>query len=318
MNEKKLIEKFNLTVSGYADFVGRETEVISEIVASAPTLKNLVPMTGIKANSSTDLNILSTDVTWTSGDCVATETGDNTVLKPRLISVKRLSDRELICLDKLDAKVPQLQAAGAMNDSLSFSDALINLKVAKNAKALEKLAWGGSLTGGTGNLALADGYCEIAKGETGSLAYYSTMTAQTKATIIDTIQTKVLDKRTDEMFENGATIYMSNAYASFLSQALIDKNLFHFGQVAENADGTMSFVYPGTNVKIVGTYGLNASSNLFCTIDGNLRFGTDMESDRETVEVFYDKYHKQLVSDIVFAAGFQYELASQVIFISKV
>jgi hypothetical protein len=317
MTEKKLITKFNLDVSGYADFEGREKEVISEIVASAPTLKDLVPMTGIKANSSTDLNILSTDVTWTSGDCIATETGDNTVLKPRNISVKRLSDRELICLDKLDAKVPQLQSAGAMNDSLSFSEALINLKVAKNAKSLEKLAWAGSLTGGTGNLALSDGYCEIAKGETADLAYYSTMTAQTKATIIDTIQTKVLDKRTEEMFENGMTIYMSSAYASLLSQALIDKNLFHFGQVAENADGTMRFTYPGTNVKIVGTYGLSSSSNLFCTIDGNLRFGTDMESDKETVDVYYDRFQKKLVSDIVFAAGFQYELASQVIFISK-
>lgn len=318
MNEKKLIEKFNLTVSGYADFEGREAQVISEIVASAPTLKDLVPMTGIKANSSTDLNILSTDVTWTSGDCVATETGNNTVLKPRKISVHRLSDRELICLDKIDAKVPQLQSAGALNDDLSFSEALINLKVAKNAKALEKLAWAGSLTGQTGNLSLADGYIEIAKGETGSLAYYSTMTAQTKATIIDTIQTKVLDNRTDEMFENGMTIYLSNSYASLLSQALIDKNLFHFGQVAENADGTMRFTYPGTNVKITGTYGLNSLNHLYATIDGNLRFGTDMESDKETVEVFYDKYHKQLVSDIVFAAGFQVELASQVIFIAKV
>jgi hypothetical protein len=318
MNELKLIEKFGLTVSGYADFQGRVPEVISEIVASAPTLRDLIPQTGIKANTSTDLNILSTDVTWSSTDCIATETGNNTVLKPRVISVKRLADRELMCLDALDAKVPQLQAAGAMNDTLSFSEALINLKVAKNAKALEKLAWQGSLTGGTGNLALADGYCEIAKGETGSLAYYSTMTAQTKATIIDTIQSKVLDNRTDEMFENGMTIYMSNSYASLLSQALIDKNLFHFGQVAENADGTMRFTYPGTNVKIIGTYGLNSVNHLYATIDGNLRFGTDLEADRETVEVFYDKYHKQLVSDIVFAAGFQIELPSQVIFIKKV
>jgi len=144
----------------------------------------LIPQTGIKAGSSTDLNILTTNVTWSAGDCVATETGDNTVLAPRNISVVRLTDRELLCLDKLDAKVPQLVAAGARNEEMSFSEAFINLKVAANAKELEKLAWRGNVAAGSANLALTDGFLKIADGETGALAYYATGSTAVLADIV--------------------------------------------------------------------------------------------------------------------------------------
>jgi hypothetical protein len=314
MTEKKIYENFALTPSGYADYEGRANEVISQIVAGAPTLADLVPQTGIKAGSSTDLNILRTDITWSSANCVSTETGNNTTLKPRNISVVRLSDRELMCLDTLDAKVPQLQRAGAMNDELTFADAFINLKVKQNAKQLEKLAWLGNTSTGSGNLALADGFLAIANGETSDLAYYVTgSTASTLSTIIADVRV-LLNNRTDEMFEMGAILYMSSANANLLSQALVDANLFNFGQVSENENGILSFMFPGTNVIIKGTYGLAGNASFFLTLEGNLRMGTDMENDKENVELFFDKYHKQLVSDIVFAAGFQYEFPEQVVY----
>ena len=317
MNEKTIFENFALTPTGYADFDGRENEVISQIIASAPTLADLIPQIGIKAGSSTNLNILRTDVTWSSADCVSTETGDNTTLKPRNISVVRLSDRELMCLDTLDAKIPQLQKAGALNTELTFSDAFINLKVKQNAKQLEKLSWLGNVATGTGNLALTDGFIAIAESETADLAFYATQDAPTLGTIVDDVRV-ALNNRTDEMYEMGATLYMSSANAAMLSQALVDLNLFNYGQVSENENGILSFTFPGTNVKIKGTYGLAGSVAFFMTLDGNLRMGTDMENDKENVELFYDKYHKQMVSDIVFAAGFQYEFAEQVVYIGAV
>jgi len=317
MNIEKIYENFALTTSGYADFRGRANEVISELIASAPTLSMLVPQTGIKAGSSTDLNILTTDVTWSSADCLSTETGDNTVLAPRNISVVRLTDRELLCLDKLDAKVPQLVAAGARNEELSFSEAFINLKVAANAKELEKLAWKGNVAAGSGNFALTDGFLKIADGETGALAYYATGTTAVLADIVAKVRV-ALDNRTDEMRENGSTLFLSSAYASLLSQALVDANLFNYGQVSENENGVMEFNFPGTNVKIKGTYGLSSNNSMFLTIEGNLRYGTDLENDKENVELFFDKYHKQMVSDLVFAAGFQYEFPSQVVYIKTI
>ncbi|MCP4761465.1 MAG: hypothetical protein GY870_06760 [archaeon] len=262
-----------------------------------------------------DLNILKTDVTWSSANCVATETGDNTSLNARKISTTRLSDRELMCLDDISAKVPQLLRAGAYEDEITFSEALIELKVKQNAKQLAKLAFQGSITGGTGNLALADGYLEIAKGESGDLAHYATTTGSTLSTIIDDVRV-ALNNRTDEMFENATTIYMGVANASLLSQALVDANLFNFGQVKEDELGYLSFMFPGTNVKVVGTPGM--AGGFFMTVDGNLRYGCDLENDAESVEVFFDKYHKQLVSDIVFSIGFQYHEPAQVIFIEKI
>ncbi|CAA6810471.1 MAG: Unknown protein [uncultured Sulfurovum sp.] len=311
MNEKNVKLKFNLDVSGYADFEGRAGEVVSNIFSSSRVLASIIPQTGIKANTSTTLNILDTDVTWSSADCVSTETGDNTDLTPRVINVVRLSDRELICLDKIDAKIPQLQSAGAKNEDLSFENALVELKVAKNAKALEKLAFQGNITGGTGNLALADGWLTIAENESADLAYFATSGASNAGTIIADVDAAIAEM-TDEMHEYGATLYMSNAQVAMLSAALVKANLFNFANVTID-NGMMSFQYPGINLTVIGTSGMN--SGKFITINDNLSYGTDLDSDKESVEVFYDKYHKELVSDIVFAAGFQYKFPSQVIYI---
>jgi len=120
------------------------------------------------------------------------------------------------------------------------------------------------------------------------------------------------------MREDGSVLFMSSAYVSLLSQALVDANLFNYGQVSENENGLMEFNFPGTNVKIKGTYGLSSNNSMFLTIEGNLRYGTDLENDKENVELFFDKYHKQLVSDLVFAAGFQYELPSQVVYVKTI
>lgn len=323
--EKLNAEQFALTVSNYPDFRERTAEIISDVIAFSPILAELVPMTGVKANHTVDLNILTTNVTWSNADCVATETGDNTDLNPRTVTVKRLTDRELMCLDVLDAKLPMIQKAGARNEELPFAEKFMNLKIEANGKALINAAFEGSITGGTGNLSKVDGWFQIAKDESGSLAHYETFVASayTQATAIAFVESKILDYRTPEMYAaDDMKIFMSLSYASILARALVAA----YGANAtgtftntgnENQNGMMRFNFPGTNVEIIGTEAITSNDILAIRMH-DLRYVTDLESDRESVELFYDKYHKQLVSDIVFAIGFQYQFANQVIYLNRV
>lgn len=319
-------EAMALTVSALPDHVENKGEIVVNLIAGAKTLSMLTPQTGIKAGSTEQLNILSTDVTWSAGNCVATETGDNTVLTPRDISTVRLTDRELMCLDVLDAKLPMIQAAGARNEDLPFASIFIDTKVKQNAKQLEVLTWQGSIATGAGNLALVDGFLELALQDTGGLGYEEvygagdlTGIANFAANPIGVLEA-IAANRTDEMYDReDFTVFMDLASYSLLNKGIRDT----FGMNLtgsftdsglENIEQSMTF--PGTNIKIVGTHGMNGSGQLFATYMENMRYGTDLENDKEDVELFFDKYHKELVSDIVFSIGYQYQDPTQVVWIS--
>lgn len=314
-------EIFALTVSSYSDYIDRPAVVLANIVASAPTLSDLVPQTGAKANTIVEMNILTTNVTYSNADCVASETGNNTVLAPRPTSIKRITDREEICLDVLDAKLPMLQKPGAYNTELTFASQYMDLKIAENAKQLEKLAWQGDTTivGATNNLNKAKGWLKTADGETGALGYYDTVTSTdlTPANIIGTIQT-LINNRTEEMYEmDNVKIWMSLPDAATLQQALLKEyGTFATGVFVNTGDqnqtGTMRFLFPGTNVEIIGTHGLNGNRSVFMTNHNNLRYLTDLESDKEEARMFFDQYHKKLVTEIIFAIGFNYEFPENV------
>jgi hypothetical protein len=319
-------EAFALDVSALPDYIDNKGEIVANLIAGAKTLGMLMPQTGIKAGSTERLNILSTNVTWSSGDCVATETGDNTVITPRDISTVRLTDRELLCLDELDAKLPMIQAAGARNEELPFANLYIEEKVKYNSYNLEKLTWLGSIATGVGNLALQDGFIEIALQETGNLAYEQSYGAGDFAGIasfsadpIGAIELLAAN-RTPELYErDDFTVFMNLANYSSLAKDIRDTyGLNATGDYTNSGmeNATQTMVFPGTNIKIVGTHGLNGADDLFATYVENMRYGTDLENDKEDVELFFDKYHKQLVSDIVFSIGYQVQDPSQVMWVS--
>ena len=315
-------EAFALDVSSWTDYIDRKRDIIANVIAGAPTLANLVPVLGAKANTTVEVPVLDTNVAWSSANCVASGTGASTTIVPRTADVKRLKDREELCLDELDAVLPMIQAAGAKNEELPFANLYINLKVAKNAKALEKAAWVSNVTAQTGNNAITSGYLAIADGETADLAYYSTFTGLTVANALTTLQT-MIDNRSEAMFEmEDNVIYCSLPYFSIISQAIRAAGYYAGTGLYENNGqmnqlGINEMLFPGTNVRIKGTHGLNGNNSLFLTNEMNLRYVTDLESDKDNVDIFYDKYHNELVSEITFAMAFQYDFPENVVYLKK-
>lgn len=322
---QQMHQEFNIDVSGYPDAIERTTEIISNIVATSKFLSTLVPQTGIKANTQAELNIFRTDVTWSNADCVSTETGNNSVLEPRYITVKRLTDRELLCLDKLDAKVPQLQNAGANNEELTWSELFMQKKIEMNAKWLAKLAWQGDTTivGATNNLNKANGWLKIMDGETADLAYYNTFSSFTTSNAISIIE-EAVSNRSAEMYEmEDLIIVMNNVNFDILARAYTAAYGLHNTGVFtdtgfENQAGMRMMKDPNSGILIVADSGMDGNGSIVLSPRSNFRFGTDLESDYEKVELFFDKYHRQLVSDIIFAMGFQYELPENIVYLKYV
>ncbi len=319
-------ECFAFDVSGYSDWIDRETEMIADLVAGAPTLESLIPMMGAKAGTTVELNRISTDVTWQGGSCV-TDSSGTTTLAPRVVEVKRVTDREELCLDDIDAKLGFIQSAGANNQDLPFAEVFMGLKIANNSKQLEKLAWRGSLTGGTGNLALADGWIEKAKAETGDLASFSTFSGMSSLNTAGVIaqMRAVLSARTDEMRErNDVVIYLAPGDFEIVANAIVDTfgiagtGLYVNSGSEIQLGEVQQMFWPGSSVKVKATHGLSSNNSIFSTYEENLRYVTDLQSDMEVVDLFFDKKSRALISDIIFAIGFNYNQPEHVIYVEKV
>ena len=280
-------EIFSLTVSALPDTIENKGEVIMNLLAGAPSLTNITPELGAKANTQVQLNILETSVNWSTGDCVNEDTSSGTTLFPRYIDVVRLTDREELCIDKLDAKLPMIMSAGARNEELPFANQFMELKVNMNSKQVEKLAWQGLLSSGaTGNLATTEGWLKKASDEKSDLQYHAAYTAMTASNAI-AIADQILANRSDEMFEmENFVVNLSLPDFSVLSKALIKEHgISGTGSLVdtgvENQAGVLSMVYPGTTVVFRGTHGLNGANAIFATPDSNRRYATDLEGDRE-------------------------------------
>lgn len=310
-------EIFSLDVSGYSDFVDRKEEIIADIFASTPTLGDLVPQVGAKAGTTVELNILESETILQNGQCV-TDFSGSTTLYPREAKIARITNRKNMCIDKLDAKLPMIMKPGARNEELPFAEQYINLEVANTANLLEKQVWQGDATGSTVNLNNFDGYLKISLGETADLAYYNTFSSFTGTTAID-VMDEALANRSEKMWDdNDVVAYVSQPFFYALTKAIRSveginptgayNDSGHEEQVSKNA-----IYYPGTSVVVKATQGLNGNNSVFITTQGNLRYLTDLESDKENVDLFFDKYHKELVSDLVFGMAVQYEFADRVI-----
>jgi len=325
--KKEAKETFALDVTALPDYVDNKGDIIVNLISMAQTLSMITPQTGIKAGSTERVNILSTDVVWSDGDCVNTVTGATTVLTPRDISTVRLTDREELCPDKLDAVLPMIMAAGARNEELPFSALYIETKVKQNAKALESLTWQGSIATGAGNLALQDGYLELALQDTGNLGYEQTYGAGDFAGIANFAADPIgavelfnanmsaeMDDRDDVIF------FVSNANFKLLAKDIRDTYGLNATGVFEstgyeNEEGRRMLKFPGTEILVMGTHGLSGVDTMFGTYLENLRYGTDLENDKEDVDLYFSKDKKALVSDLVFSIGYQWQDSSQIMIV---
>jgi hypothetical protein len=229
-----------------------------------------------------------------------------------------------MCLDQFEAKLPMIMRAGQKNEDLPFAAQFVDFKKKLNTKELEKLAWAGNTATGSGNLEVTDGYISLAVTEHADLGYYNAAIGAFNVNTAVGIIQSFLDNRTDAQREiENFTIYLSPANYSILANSLVaafgaNGTGYYTNLGSPKADSTnQEFIFPGTDVRIKATFGLSKQYHankdyIFATGTQNLRYVTDLESDMENFELYFDKYHKALVSDLVFAIGFQYEFASQV------
>ena len=190
----------------------------------------------------------------------------------------------------------------AKNPNLPFEEYLTQGIVEDVDKQVEKIAWMGS-----DSLSIS-GVTEILSAETttvkkqyasGTSAYDIVKQAYMA------IPVGVLDR---------AEIFVGRDLFREFMNDMVEKNLYHYSA----GEGSLTeFIFPGTNVKVNATAGLDGSGLAVAGDPKGIVMGVDLVNDKEDFDLFYSKDDRVWKLVIEFVLGFQVAFPDQMVLVSK-
>jgi len=265
-------------------------DLIKEAVLRGRTVDLVQVQGGVK--SSATINRLSTTLNAAAGACGWSAT-NSTILDQRTISVCDIKINEAVCLNDLENYYTQIQMnPGSYNTEIPFEQLYAENKRDNIMALIEDLIWKGDVSGGSGNLALCNGFKVLFNaGITASSAFYGTYSTNT-TTLASTIVAKVDEAigkiNTDIIDTDDLHLFMGYPEYRIYARALRDLNYFAYTG-AEDQGQEFSQIHPGTNVRVIAVRGLNSASRWVLTRASNLYVGTDLLSDAEDFRIFYSQ-----------------------------
>ena len=190
----------------------------------------------------------------------------------------------------------------AKNPNLPFEEYITQGIVEDVDKQVEKIAWMGSDSLGI------SGVTEILSAETttvkkkyaaGTSAYDIVKQAYMA------IPVGVLDR---------AEIFVGRDLFREFMIDMVEKNLYHYSA----GEGSLTeFIFPGTNVKVNATAGLDGSGLAVAGDPKGIVMGVDLVNDKEDFDLFYSKDDRVWKLVIEFVLGFQVAFPDQMVLVSK-
>ena len=263
-------------------------ELIKKSVLQGRTTQLITVQPDIKSSAS--INIIDSTLSLQAGACGWNEAG-TTALTQRDLSVCPIKINESICLDTLESYYTQkMMQPGSYNEEIPFEQIFSEEKAGKINAVIDDIIWKGDTVGGTGNLALCDGFVVLADSLSASTVAGNTSsaTAINAANIIDLVDDMVAAVPSDIIDADDLHIFMGYEVYRLYSKALRDANLFHYTG-AEDQGEDFSQMVPGTNVRAIAVRGLNGTNRMFLSRAANLYFGTDLLNDSEEFRIFYSE-----------------------------
>lgn len=281
----------SLDVTGLSAYTDENAMgLIKQAILKGRTADLITVQGGVK--SSATINRLSTTLNAQAGACGWSATG-STVLDQRTITVCDIKINEAICLNTLEDYYTQtMMNPGSYNENIPFEQLFAENKREALSALIEDLIWRGDVSGGSGNLALCDGFLDLFNDHTGdSTLVYGTFSgsALTAANAIETVDEMVSNVPANVIGEEDLHLFMSYADYRTYATALRNANLFAYNG-AESQGQDFSQMVPGTNVRAIAVRGLNgAGGKLVLSPASNLYLGTDLLNDAEDFKIFYSQ-----------------------------
>jgi hypothetical protein len=281
-------------VTGLAAYTKQNVDLlVKNSVFEARTQKEILALGNVRVGvkSSEAIGRMDTDVFFQDDSACGFNASGTTTFTQRTLTVGKVKVNEILCDKDLEPYyTQQALKAGGQYDSLTFAADYSDQKAKKIAAALETALWTANSTGSAGTNGLGnkfDGIKTLITAAGGSVVdanttgYYGTpATTINSATIaknavlavIRALPAKIQGKDDVRIFCGWTTF-------SYLIQAYVDQNLFHFAPDAKWDDDNAVFTIPGSNYKIIPVHGLDSADADACIYAfrmSNIFLGTDL------------------------------------------
>jgi hypothetical protein len=287
-------------VSALADFNNELAgELLVKSVMAGSTAEFVTVKEGIKYKE--PLNLQEVDLVIQDGfGCVTTESGSVTYSQ-RDLEVCQRSSHDGLCLRDLDKKyIGLLGPEGSYNETYAFATEYANQLVANFQKKNDQFIWGAS----TGSGDCISGLSTIL--ESGSAATFVSQSAPTSDNVLDIIDEQLENLAVDVQDRDDLTTFMSVAnFRKYIVGLRKANNYFYDPSSVENRGSLLSAMHPFANLRVVGTVGLQGSDLIVTGPARHIVVGTDLVSDLDNFQMWYDINDDKLKHRIVTKLGVQ-------------
>ena len=286
-------------VSSLPEYVEqRREELIAKSVMGAKTLDFINLQTGVKGP--TALNLIDFDIQLQDDACGWNEAGTST-LTQRIIDAKPFRVNMAVCDKNLYGTWAQYQvkvAAGKVASDLPFEQDFVNGVLNGIQERVEELIWQGDAS----NAGEFDGFLTI----------LGSATSATGTTKMDLISEAYAALPCAVAGKSDVVVFVSCATFRAWMTELVAANLYHYDPKEASA---MEYMLPGANVRVIAVPGM-ADDKAVAGRLSNFFYGTDLESDMETFDLWYSKDNREFRIDVSFIAGVQIAYPSEVAYYS--
>ena len=251
----------------------------------------------------TALNLLEVSADLQDGSGCGFDAAGETKISQRNLDVKIAKVNSQWCPKDLLAKYTQWAVnISAKNPNLPFEEYITEEIIKDVDRQVEETAWMGNDTIGV------SGITEI-------LAADSEVTKVTYAegtSDYDIVKKAYLALHPSVL--NRAVIFVGqDTFRGFIND-MVEKNYYHYSA----GEGVLEeFMFPGSNVKVVASEGLNGTGMAVAGDPKGIFMGTDLLNDKEDFDLFYSKDDRVWKLVIEFALAFQVAFPDEYVLVKK-
>jgi hypothetical protein len=309
-----------LDLSALTNYVKEnELQLTSAAIFSAKTARLIEQFGNVQVGikSAETINIMTTDAVFQTGGTCGFNSSGTTTITQRTITVGKIKIQESICPKVFEAKYTQKALReGSSYDYMAYAAEYSAQKVERIGAALETAIWTGNTTSGDAQLNKFMGIGPIIDdlgfGGSGDpiKGNVSELTTLTSANVIQAVDEVFVSLPAALLDKSDVVIFCGNDTFREYVIALRNDNLFHYPVDAAN----MELIVPGTNIKLIGVNGLNATDTLFGLSMSNMYLGTDLLNEQDRFELFYAKEADEMRFVVEFKIGVQIAFPDEVVF----
>ena len=274
-------------------------ELLVKSVIAGSTAEYVTVKEGIKYKE--PLNLQEIDLVIQDGrGCVTTESGSVTYTQ-RDIEVCQRSSHDGLCLRDLDTKyIGLLGPAGSYPETYAFAEEYASQLVANFQKKNDEFIWTATTAAGD----CVDGLNTLLA--SGSGATFVSSSVPTSDNIGDQIDAQLEALSVDVQDREDLTVFLSIAnFRKYIVWLRKENNFYYDPASVENRGSLMSMKHPFANITIVGTVGLAGSNRIVMGPASHIVIGTDLVSDLDNFQLWYDINGDRLKHRIVTKLGVQ-------------